>query len=63
MAIDQGFLDDVEVNDEESEILIEGETATAGPIEYSSAMGSLMMELILKKDADGGWRIVDMAQF
>jgi ketosteroid isomerase-like protein len=63
MAVDQGFLDDVEVNDEDCEIVIEGDTATAGPIEYNSAMGSLMMELTLKKDADGGWRIVDMAQF
>jgi len=57
-AIEQGYLDDLEVNDAECEIKIEGGTATVGPVEYSSAFGSMSFESTMKKEADGMWRIV-----
>jgi len=59
-AIDGGYLDDLEVNDADCQIKIEGKTATVGPIEYSSAMGSMSFEFTMKKEADGMWRIIDV---
>jgi hypothetical protein len=58
-AIDQGYLDDVEADAEDCEIKIEDGKATAGPVVYSSAMGSITVEYTMKKEADGVWRIVE----
>jgi len=58
-AIDGGYLDDLEVNDADCEIKIEGDTATVGPVEYSSALGSMSFEFTMKREADGVWRIVE----
>ena len=58
-AIDQGYLEDVEADADDCEIKIEGDKATAGPVVYSSAMGSITVEYTMKKDADGAWRIVE----
>ena len=57
-AIDGGYLDDLEVNDADCEIKIQGDTAAVGPVEYSSALGSMSFEFTMKKEADGVWRIV-----
>ena len=57
MAIDQGFLEDVEVIADEAETVIEGDTATFGPVELSGAMGSMMFDFELQKEA-GAWLIV-----
>ena len=58
-AIDQGYLEDVEVDADDCEIKIDGAKATAGPVVYSSAMGSITVEYTMKKEADGVWRIVE----
>jgi len=58
-AVDQGYLEDLEVNADECEIKIEGDKAAVGPVEYSSAMGSISIEYTMKKDADGCWRILE----
>jgi len=59
-AIDAGYLDDLEMDDTDCEIEIDGKTATVGPVEYSSAMGSMSFEFTMKKEADGMWRIIDV---
>jgi ketosteroid isomerase-like protein len=62
-AIDAGYLDDLEVDDADCQIKIDGETATVGPVEYSSAMGSMSFEFTMKKEADGMWRIIDISGY
>lgn len=57
MAIDQGFLEDAEVISDEAETVIEENTATFGPVELSGAMGSMMFDFTLQKEA-GAWLIV-----
>ena len=57
MAIDQGFLEDVEVITDEAKTVIEGNTATYGPIELSGAMGSMMFDFTLQKE-EGAWLII-----
>lgn len=57
MAIDQGFLEDVEVIADEAETVIEGNKATYGPVELSGAMGSMMLDFTLQKE-NGAWLIV-----
>jgi len=57
MAIDQGFLEDVEVITDEAETVIEGTEATFGPVELSGAMGSMTFDFTLQKE-DGAWLIV-----
>jgi len=59
-AKDQGYLEDIEANMDPCEIKIEGGKATVGPVEYSSALGSLTFEFTMKKDPDGMWRIAEM---
>ena len=58
-AVDQGYLEDLEVDVEDCEIKIEGGKAAVGPVVYSSAMGSITIEYTMKKDADGVWRIIE----
>ena len=62
-AIDQGYLEDLEVNVEDCEIKIEGGKAAVGPVEYSAAMGSISFEYTMKKDPDGVWRIVETVMY
>jgi ketosteroid isomerase-like protein len=57
MAIDQGYLDDAEVNTDEAKTVIEGNKATVGPVELSGAMGSMMLDFTLQKEG-GAWLIV-----
>jgi len=56
-AIDNGFLEDVEIDTSEMEISIEGDSATVSPVELSAAFGSATFHLTLAKEA-GGWKIV-----
>lgn len=56
-AIDQGFLEDVEIDTSEMELNIEGDTATLYPVELNAAFGSATLRLTLKKEA-GGWKII-----
>jgi len=62
-AIDQGMLDDIEVDTSEAETKIDGDTATVEPVELSTAMGSLVVGYELKKEADGAWRVVGTYQY
>ena len=63
MGVDMGYLDqvedhDVEINLEEAEITIDGDTATVYPMDASADMGAVTFELTLKKEEDGVWRII-----
>jgi ketosteroid isomerase-like protein len=62
-AMDQGMLDDVEVDTTDAETKIDGDTATVEPVELSTDMGSLVIGYELKKEADGAWRIVTTYQY
>ena len=53
-GIDQGIVDDGEIDLESVEITIDGDKATAYPIEASAPIGSVTVELELKK-VDGKW--------
>lgn len=55
-AIDQGFLEDAEVDRSEAEVNIAGATATVYPVEISAAFGSATLNLGLAKE-DAGWKI------
>ncbi|MCP4644635.1 MAG: hypothetical protein GY851_29600 [bacterium] len=56
----QGDLDDAEVTWDDVEITIEGDAATAYPVEMVAVFGSATMEFSFKKEADGVWRVVGM---
>lgn len=55
-AVAMGYLDDAEVYTEEMEIKVEGDQASAYPIDVSGAFGTATLELIFTKEA-GGWLI------
>lgn len=57
-AKDQGYLEGAKVDMAKAEIKIEKNTATVGPIDLSGDMGSITVELAMKKDPDKVWRIV-----
>jgi len=61
--IDEGVLEDVDMDISEAEINIEGDKATVGPIYYSGSWGEVGMIRILKKEADGVWRVVGAEQY
>lgn len=52
MGIDMGYADDGEVNLDDMEIEIDGDEATAYPIELSSPAGAVSIEIVLGKEAD-----------
>ncbi len=58
-AIDMGYLEGLEVNIENAEKKIEGDTASVYPIEISGPFGSVTLELIFTKEA-GGWMITGL---
>lgn len=60
-AIDQGFLEDAEVDRTEAQITMgpAGNTAVVYPVEVAAAFGSATLELTVAKEADGVWRITD----
>jgi len=61
--IDEGALEDIDMDISEAEINIEGDKATVGPIVYSGDWGEVEMMRILKKEADGVWRVVGTEQY
>lgn len=61
-AKEQGFLDGIVVDTEPMEIVVEGDTATAGPIDLEGAFGSLSLEFELEK-RDGQWYVVYQSQY
>lgn len=67
MGKDMGYIDDfpqwVKDNDgkislDDAEVELKDGEAIVYPIDASSAMGSVSVELVFKKDADGVWRII-----
>jgi len=56
-GMDTGIVDDGEIDLEDTEIKIEGDIATAGPIEVGNPMGSATVEFEFKKEG-GGWLII-----
>lgn len=56
-AIDQFYLDGAEVDLEIAETTIEGETASVTSVGVETDMGAATMDMELKKEADGAWRI------
>ncbi|HOZ48700.1 MAG TPA: nuclear transport factor 2 family protein [Candidatus Hydrogenedentes bacterium] len=58
-AVDMGYLEDIEVNAEEAEITIDGESAVVYPIDLSSAAGSVTIELTFTKEGDD-WMVSTM---
>ncbi len=61
-AIDMGLGDNMAIdnNAAETEIVPEKNRATYGPIELTTVAGSLSGSLVLQKDDDGVWRIVNL---
>jgi ketosteroid isomerase-like protein len=57
-AIDKGYLDNVEVNLEDSQITIEGNKATVAPVELTSDAGTYVFEYITLQKENGTWLIV-----
>lgn len=55
-GMDMGMVDDGEIDLSEVVIKVEGDTATAGPVEAGSPMGSTTVDFTLKK-AEGVWTI------
>ena len=62
-AKEQGFLDDIEVDLSSMVITVDGNKATAKPIELEApSIGSLTLEYDLEK-IDGRWQVTYSAQF
>jgi ketosteroid isomerase-like protein len=61
--MDQGYLEDIDMDIENAEITIEGDTATVGPIRYSGNWGEMETMRTLKKESDGVWRVVGVEQY
>ena len=57
-AMDQGYLENAEINLEDADTTIEGDTATVAPVTLSGELGSIDLLIDLKKEADNAWRIV-----
>lgn len=59
MAVDAGYADDGECNLDSMEITMNPDgTASVYPVDLSGAPGSVSVEFVLKKEADGVWRVV-----
>lgn len=56
-AINNGYLDGLQVDTTTTQIVVNGVDATATPINLSSSAGSISLGLTLKKE-DGAWRII-----
>jgi ketosteroid isomerase-like protein len=61
--IDEGVLEDIDMDISEAEITIEGDEATVGPIRYSSDDFEIEMTRTLKKEKDGVWRVVSAERY
>jgi ketosteroid isomerase-like protein len=60
-AMEQGYLEDVEVNVEDAEVTIEGDSATVSPVELDGVFGVMSFGITLKKE-NGTWRIIGMEE-
>ncbi len=58
-AIDMGYLEDLEIITEDTEIRIDDDEATAYPVDLEGAFGSVTLELVFTKEGDT-WMITGM---
>jgi hypothetical protein len=56
-AFESDFMDNVDINIEDAEIIIEGDKATYGPVEFISDRGTFTLEYKLQKEEEA-WLIV-----
>lgn len=59
-VIDAGYLDGAEVRDDRMILAVEGDTATVRNLDLSSFAGAVVIDLEMKRDPDGRWRISNM---
>lgn len=59
----QGFLDGIQFDLTPMEIIVDGDEATAGPIDLEGAFGMLSVEFELEKQADGEWKVTYQSQY
>mgnify|MGYP002629768972 CR=1 FL=1 len=59
-AIDMGYLEGATLSNEDAETTIEGDTASIMGLYLEGDMGAMTLDMDLKKEADGTWRIVSM---
>ena len=57
--IDEGYLDSIEIDTENAVAALDGAAATYGPVDLSGEFGSMTFEYVLRKEADGVWRIME----
>ncbi len=60
--IEQGLLSGLEADMSATDISVEGLSATAGPVSYTTALGTNSYAYRLRKDEDGRWRFVASQQ-
>ena len=58
--MDQGGLDNAEVDIENAEITKDGDLVTVYPVELVAAVGALTIEFTVEKDDDNVWRVTSM---
>jgi ketosteroid isomerase-like protein len=56
-AFESDFMDNVEINIEDAKIIIEGDKAAYGPVEFVSDRGTFVLEYKLRKEEEA-WLIV-----
>ncbi len=61
-AKEQGFLDGLTTGLDNLEVKVDGDTATAGPLDLEGAFGALTLELELEK-RDGTWVVTYSSQY
>ncbi len=55
---DDGIYDDIEIILTDTEVSVDGDTATMGPVGYETPGGTTEYEYEMKKESDGVWRCV-----
>jgi ketosteroid isomerase-like protein len=62
-VMDEGDLEDIDMDIGEAEINIEGDKATVAPIIYTGNWGEVQMTYDFKKESDGVWRVVGSEEY
>jgi hypothetical protein len=58
--MDQGALDEAEVDIENAEITVDGDIVTVYPVEMVTAAMAMTLEFTIEKDDDNVWRVTSM---
>lgn len=59
LATEHGMTDGMKIRFNPAEITIDGDTATTGRVYHQATTGGYYQILVLEKEADGVWRIID----